>query len=190
MNKQTIEIIDGKMKPMDGFKLINNKFKYIAMDKDGEWFAAEEKPLICLKMEMWGFDDPSDGYIKPSIGFIFNHSMVDYTGDWKDSLHERTKELKPVNNNCCGKNILVHTIEGWFERILVYCGTAPVTPVPGFMDNPKNVYFRYDRNVYWFIDSADEENFIKNKSSVKIIGWNLDDGVRRCPDVIYGDENE
>ena len=78
--------------------------------------------------------------------------------------------MKPVNQNCCSKKILVRTLKNeWGERILVGCSTAN------------------DNNVYWCVCVGYEEEFIENTESVKIIGW---DESKRCSDVIYGDEDE
>ena len=79
--KQTIELIDGKMKPEDMFPFLPEIYEYMAMDKNGYWYAYSDKPIISSK-HLWNCNPAS---------FLHPRELrnIYYTGDWKDSLHER-----------------------------------------------------------------------------------------------------
>ena len=85
MSKQTIDIINGTIKPEDVFKIIDFKFKYIAMDEDGFWQAYSGKPYLS-----------DDNFWRMNYGVCCGLQFIlgiDYTGDWEDSLHERKVKL-------------------------------------------------------------------------------------------------
>ena len=79
---------------------LRKKYNYIAMGKDGLWAAFTELPLKID--DYWYGDAPNNPFW--NCGFSFGNEVffinIHYTGDWKDSLHERPKELKPERFTC------------------------------------------------------------------------------------------
>ena len=81
--KETIELIDGKIKPEDVLKLLPKIYKYIALMKDGEWRVFQEKPIIDEDEDWESYSD------KGSHENWLDVLDIDYTGNWQDSLFER-----------------------------------------------------------------------------------------------------
>ena len=48
----------------------------LAMDKSGRWYLYEEEPKVCETSETWS----------RAAGYYVSRWMVDYSGDWRDSL--------------------------------------------------------------------------------------------------------
>ena len=181
MTKQTIELIDGKTKPRDVFRINSEKYKYMSMDRDGEWHLFEKRPRLTgdkkfdRSPEYWATEcmTTTHGVCRDYDDSEPVKFKIDYTGDWKDSLHERPKELKPVNNNCCGKKILVRLCSSdvWEEQILVFL----LLPA---------IFLGY---VCISCESMLRISHGYTIQDVKTQQWKF---AKRCPDVTYGDEDE
>lgn len=101
------------LKPQEVFEYLINDYVYIAMDKNKEWAAFKETPL--LLGELW---------VNWSASFI--PLNIDYQGDWKDSLFVRPelhlcseqKKLLSFDNfdtcDLCGSLVLKERIDKMF----------------------------------------------------------------------------
>ena len=168
MSKQTIELIDGKIKVEDVFLFLPEGYNYIAMDEDRNWNAFKDKPI--MKEGYW-FRNPESNEPVHCISFSNIYDPEGFT----DALYGRPKELKPVNNNCCGKKILVkdHDDDEWIKRIFIclhFLKTGYACFTSHWSDRFSNGF-----SVDVFAD----------KEAMHI--WT---SAKRCPDVIYGDEDE
>ena len=73
-----------RMKIADLWDYLPSEARYVAMDYSGKWFWYVDKPSF--RESDWG----NVQKLFARIGIA-----IDYTGDWKDSLHERPQEIKP-----------------------------------------------------------------------------------------------
>lgn len=70
------------LKPQEVFEYLKSGFNYLAQDSDGEWCAFGKKPAAGLTY--WHNNTEND--VRPEQ---FSALYIEYTGDWKDSLHWR-----------------------------------------------------------------------------------------------------
>ncbi len=87
---------------------------------------------------------------------------IDYAGDWKDSLFERPQKLKSVTQACVGKLVCISDYKefGLGEKSIL------VGMYKGF----------------WCVEVGTEFS-----PRPRLVLWKH---AKRCPDVIYGDEDE
>ena len=150
---------------IDGKVQLKDVFRFLS--KDCEYIAQNswgEWCSYCLKpVRRTDCFDADEDDLPVSISFKIN-----YTGPWQDSLHKRPKKLKPVNEECVGNKVLVR---------LNRCETAGVARILLSLFNG-----------FWCVAEADEKKFKEGPDIwVKIERWMY---AERCPDVIYGDEDE
>jgi len=79
-----------RMKIADLWDYLPPEARYVAMDADGEgsaWYWFDKKPGLA-EVGYWHANGGEAEYHEIAIA-------IDYSGDWKDSLHERPQEIKP-----------------------------------------------------------------------------------------------
>lgn len=76
-----IDVISEWIEPLDfDWDCLPAWSNFIAMNEDGNWYHYSDKP--CLYYDFWS------GFYRYGI-IPLEYAPKNYTGDWKDSLHER-----------------------------------------------------------------------------------------------------